>query len=176
MTAPANARASAPTVVAATAAVVVVATAPKAVQKGARKDALRAARTLEQKVVQRDRAATNAANATPRVVLKASARNARWVKAANPASIVSRVAKAATRHVRMSAWTPAPKAGRKVSPARSHANPAPSQAAAAANVPRAVATVLSHALKPANPVVNVLSVTLSSKTWHWPTKQPWPPQ
>lgn len=187
---PANARASAPTVAAVTAAVVVVATAPKAVQKGAP----RAVRTLDQKVgkkfVQKARDATNAANATLKVVLKASARTAPWVKAASLASRVNPAVKAATSHAVMltshvlmltshavmSAWTPAPKADRKVSHARKRASLAQSQAAVAANVPKAVANVVSHALKPANPVVNGSSATLSSKTWHWPTRQPWLPQ
>ena len=166
-----------------TAAVVVVATAPKAVQKGAP----RAVRTLDQKVgkkfVQKARDATNAANATLKVVLKASARTAPWVKAASLASRVNPAVKAATSHVvmltshvLMSAWTPAPKVDRKVSHARNRASLAQSQAAVAANVPKAVASEVNHALKPANPVVNGSSATLSSKTWHWPTRQPWLPQ
>ena len=166
-----------------TAAVVVVATAPKVVQKGAP----RAVRTLDQKVgkkfVQKARDATNAANATLKVVLKASARTAPWVKAASLASRVNPAVKAATSHAvtltshaLMSAWTPAPKADRKVSHARKRASLAQSQVAVAANVPKAVANVVSHALKPANPVVNGSSATLSSKTWHWPTRQPWLPQ
>ena len=149
-----------------TAAVVVVATAPKAVQKGAP----RAVRTLDQKVgkkfVQKARDVTNAANATPKVVLKASARTAPWVKAA---SRVNPAVKAATSHavtvishVLMYAWTPAPKAGRIASHARNRASLAQTQAAVAANVPKAVANVVSHALKPANPVVNGSSATLSS--------------
>ena len=163
-----------------TAAVVVVATAPKAVQKGAP----RAVRTLDQKVgkkfVQKARDVTNAANAAQKAVQKASARTAPWVKAA---SRVNPAVKAATSHVvmltshvLMSAWTPAPKVDRKVSHARNRASLAQSQAAVAANVPKAVASEVNHALKPANPVVNGSSATLSSKTRHWPIRRPWLPQ
>ena len=142
----------------------------------AQKDVLKAARTLDQKVVQRARDATNAATATPKVVLKASARNARWVRAAssaNRASHVSRVVTAATSRVLMSAWTRALKAGQKVSHARSRVQ---SPAVAAVTGLKAAANVASHALKPANPAVNALSVTLSSRTRHWPTRPPWLPQ
>ena len=169
--------------VAATAAGVVVATAPKAVQK----DALKAARTLDQKVVrkvvQKAKAATNGANATLKVVLKASAKTDRWVKAASLASRVNRAVKAATSHalmstshVPMSVWTLALKVGKKVSHAKNLVNLAPSQVVVAANVLKAVASVVSHVQKPANRVVNGSSVTPSSRTWHWPTKQPWRPR
>jgi hypothetical protein len=171
----ANARASAPTVVAATAAVA-VATAPK--------DVLTAAPTREPKAVekgdQKVRRATSAANAA----LKASVKNARWVKPVNRASHANPV-KVVSSHAQMSGWTPPQKPARKASHAQSsvnhvsrvsHVSLAPNPAAAAVSVRRAAANVVSHALKPANPVASASSVTLSSRKWHWPTRRPWLPR
>lgn len=167
-----SAQASAQTGEAATAAGV-AATAPMVARKAARTLALKAV----QKVARRAKAATSAGNATPKDVLKVSARTAPWVKTVNRA-VKAAISHAvmSTSHVLMSAWTPALKAGKKANPARTPVSPAPSQAAVAANVPKAVASVVSRALTPANPVVNVLSVTPSNRTWRWPTKRPWRPR
>lgn len=155
VTAPANARASAPTVAAATAAVVVVAAALKVARKAARTLVLKAVL----KVAPRVKAATSAGNAILMDVLKANARTVPWVKAANPASCVNPVATAATRHAAMSVWTPARKLVQTANPARMPVSPVPSQAAVAVNVPKAVANVVSHALKPANREASASSVT-----------------